>query len=153
MRISDWSSDVCSSDLRAPPLRRATVAALLSSAGCGAEGGDGRAAIAGGDHRLTYEHGIEPGGRERRCVGWPPYARLGDSDHAGRHGCAAPPGPVVVPLEGDEVALVHADELRLDGQRSPEPRIVVDLDRCVEPHPGGAAAPFSPLAGVGAGAG
>src|SRR3546814_10456378 len=111
MRISDWSSDVCSSDLasapiatassvssslvipqiltntregyRAPPLRRATVAALLSSAGCGAEGGDGRAAIAGGDHRLTYEHGIEPGGRERRCVGWPPYARLGAPGHAG----------------------------------------------------------------------
>src|SRR3546814_8376783 len=49
---------------RAPPLRGPTVAALLSSAGCGAEGGEGRAPIAGGDHRFTYEHGIEPGGRE-----------------------------------------------------------------------------------------
>src|SRR3546814_15377942 len=63
---------------RAPPLRRATVAALLSSAGCGAAGGRGRAAIAGGYPRPTQANGTEPGGRARPCVGGPPAARPGD---------------------------------------------------------------------------
>src|SRR3546814_8519689 len=50
--------------------------------------------------------------------------------------------------EGDEVALVHADELRTDGQRSLELRLVVDLDECVEPHLGGEGVHVSQLAVV-----
>src|SRR3546814_6854564 len=45
MRISDWSSDVCSSDLKATAL----CAALLFLAGCGGgDGGGGRAGVSGG---------------------------------------------------------------------------------------------------------
>src|SRR3546814_8472345 len=59
MRISDWSSDVCSSDLPAAVIDRD----ILLAEQMRAKGDDGRghAAAAGGDERLVK---IDPGGVE-----------------------------------------------------------------------------------------
>ena len=74
---------------------------------------------------------IARGGQCRRVVG-AADAGFGDAHHARRHERRHPPSPGLVDLEGDEVALVDADQIGLDSQRPLELGLVVDLDEHVE---------------------
>ena len=59
-------------------------------------------------------------------------AGLGHPHHARGHLRGHPHGPGGVDLEGDEVALVHPDEVGTGGHRPIELGLVVDLDQHVE---------------------
>src|SRR5690606_39085410 len=79
--------------------------------------GHGGARVAGGDQRLADQHRVEPGVGQRGDVVGAADARLGHPHHAGGHGPGHPDRPLVVDLEGDEVALVDPDQRRPDLQR------------------------------------
>ena len=72
------------------------------------------------------------GGREHPGVGPTAYARLGDPDDSARHAWGHTHCPLLVDLEGDQVALVDADEVGTDRDRPCQLGFVVHLDQRVE---------------------
>src|SRR6187551_1735155 len=98
---------------------------------------DGGDRIGGGDERLPHQDGVVAGVAQRPGVVAAPHARLGHLDHTLGDGGGHAHRPLVVDLEGDEVALVDADEGGADLQRDVQLGLVVHLDQRVEPDFGG----------------
>ena len=105
---------------------------MATLSACGAQVGDGRRRIACCDQRLAHEQRVITGGREHPGVGPTAYARLGDPDDSARHAWGHTHCPLLVDLEGDQVALVDADEVGTDRDRPCQLGFVVHLDQRVE---------------------
>src|SRR3546814_9667694 len=83
MRISDWSSDVCSSDLAAKAMLRPLVAADFISMEDPPDGRRGRRPARQARHRSA--RGRRPGGQLRRlCADRQPGLRVWPASHEGR---------------------------------------------------------------------